>query len=465
MPYSYDPREQGPASSPGQFTPDVSSAPTWKLTPASGMPPGNQPPPVRPGGPSRPPGLNNRKTWYIVSGIALLAVIVGIVFAGPLRPGLSKNPGPSSTSGTNSPNSQPKSETPTPARSYDSVDSRLFADNSPWNVPIGANVQLDPNSNTWAAQLSGGTHVPTISDFGMPIYTSTASDPTYTVNDPSNDHVFQDNQPIHIPDIAAPSPGSDHWLFIYDTTKNLIFEMWDTSKSGGTWTTQTGNVYTPGGDGVLQVDGSQQEGNGASYFGGVVTDADIKRGTINHALSFAIQDTSTSWRFPMHASDGHNTDPSAVPMGARLQLDPSFDCNSLPADQSGEKMVCKALQTYGGYVRDTGGVTLSMYFEGEDLKDPDRNPPNGSPGDAGRTGGLFDSVGLHDAQDLTDIPWDKLRVLKDWNSFTAVSNVPSSSSPALAGFPPGSASMRLALSNATELAIAEEASWRYRQTL
>jgi hypothetical protein len=91
----------------------------------------------------------------------------------------------------------------------------------------------------------------------------------------------------------------------------------------------------------------------------------------------------------------------------------------------GEKMICQALETYGGYIRDTGGVTLSMYFEGEDLTDPNRNPPDGSPGNPGRTGGVFDMVGLHDGEDLSHIPWDKLRVLKSWNSFTALGQAPS----------------------------------------
>src|SRR6202007_128491 len=99
------------------------------------------------------------------------------------------------------------------------------------------------------------------------------------------------------------------------------------------------------------------------------------------------------------ASDGNGGDANDLPMGARLQLDPSVNCNTLPGASAGEKMVCQAMETYGGYMRDTGGVALSMYFEGEDLNDPSRNPPNGSPGDAGRSGGVFGRVGLHDGAD------------------------------------------------------------------
>ncbi len=422
MSYPNNPYEHEPTVPLGQNAPGFYSAPTspqWGIAqPGAGQTNGPFPPlkPVK-----RPPG--RRRILYIMGGIVLVLVIAGIAFAGPLRPVWQGKAAPAQSPATgHQPAAGNAAFTP---GAYDSVDSRLFSNSSPWNVPIGSDVQLDPNSQAMVEQLSDCCHVPTLFRFGMPIYTSTASDPTYTVKDTGNDDAFENNQPIHIPATATPSPGSDHWLFIYDKTKNLIFEMWNTHKDDDTWVTETGNVYSPTGDGVLQVDGSEQEGNGASYFGGVITHADIERGFINHALAFAIKNSSDSWRYPMRASDGDDTDSDAVPMGARLQLDPSFDCNRLPADRTGEKIICQALETYGGYVRDSGGVTLSMYFEGEDLTDPDREPPDGSPGNAARQGGLYNQIGLRDGQDLSDIPWDKLHVLKAWNSFTPLSNPPS----------------------------------------
>jgi hypothetical protein len=373
--------------------------------------------------------LDRRLTWYVVSAVGILTIVLGFVFTVPVNNGqqgsstvaqsisnliTNGQSGNVSSQAQAQAGSSPSQSQFTPGYSSSGVGTRLFSNNSPWNVPIGGNVQLDPNSSSMASELANGNHVPAMFSFGMPIYTSTASDPSYHVQDNGNDNTFEAYQPIHIPNDAAPSPGSDHWLFIYDTTKHLIFEMWDTSKSGGTWTTNTGDVYSPTGDGVLQPDGTPQGGNGASYFGGVITYADIERGYINHALSLASQYTGPDHRYPMVASDGHDGD---IPMGARIQLDPAVNCNTLSGASSGEKMVCRALQVYGGYMRDTGGVALSMYFEGEDLNDPSRNPPDGSPGDPGRSGGVFGRVGLHDGADLGEIPWDRLRVLKAWNSF------------------------------------------------
>jgi hypothetical protein len=128
----------------------------------------------------------------------------------------------------------------------------------------------------------------------------------------------------------------------------------------------------------------------------------------------------------MHASDGHGTNAGAVPMGARLQLDPSINCKTLPGASTGEKMICQALETYGGYVRDSGSSTLSIYFESENLNDPARNPPDGSPGNPDHSGGIFNKVGLQDNQDLSAIPWGQLRVLKSWNSFTSLKTPPAS---------------------------------------
>jgi hypothetical protein len=368
--------------------------------------------------------LRKRRIWYVIGAVVILSVVLGFVFTVPLNTGqqkpatLAQNIQSLVTNGR-AIDGVPPLSTPTPTPTPNASNANhLFSSASPWNVPIGSNVRLDPNSSGMVSQLASCCHVPTMFQFGMPIYTSTASDPVYTVRDNGNDSLFQANQPIHIPDTAAPSPGSDHWMFIYDKTKNAIFEMWNTQKNGNTWTTNTGDVYSPTGDGVHQTDGSLQSGNGDSYFGGVVTYADVARGFINHALSFATQYTASTWRYPMNASDGHGG--GDLPMGARLQLDPSVDCQALPGASVGEKMVCRALETYGGYIRDSGGVTLSMYFEGEDLNDSSRNPPDGSPGNPGRSGGVFGSVGLHDSQDLPDIPWDKLRVLSSWNSFTAL---------------------------------------------
>ena len=153
-----------------------------------------------------------------------------------------------------------------PSFAATSLPDLLFTSTSPWNQPIGNNVQLDPSSQAMVAAVDSRVN-PTDKAFGMPMYIATSSDPTCSVQlTGGGDEPFQSDQPIHIPANAATSTGDEHWLFIYDTTKNLIFEMWEAQKSGSCWTANTGNVYSPTGDGVLQPNGQPQDGNGSSYF-------------------------------------------------------------------------------------------------------------------------------------------------------------------------------------------------------
>ena len=315
------------------------------------------------------------------------------------------------------------------------LPDQLFTATSPWNVPIGTNVQVDPNSTAMINSISPGSHIATVFAFGMPIYVSTASDPLYIVKDGDNsDHAFQSNQPFHIPDTAAPAPGdspsdADHWMFVYDSTKGILYEMWEAKKSGNTWSDQVANAFSITGDGVKQVDGSYTDGNGGSYFAGVITHQDIARGYINHSLSLVTPHTARTFRYPLTQSDGSSSGTSALPEGARLQLNPAFNCAGMSGASSGEIMVCKALQTYGGYIRDTGaggGTNLTVYFEGEDLTDPSRKPPT-NPGNGGRVGGVFGNVGISDGTNFSHIPWNQLRVLAAWNSYTPTSGTPTPS--------------------------------------
>src|SRR5579883_166161 len=113
------------------------------------------------------------------------------------------------------------------AASSPSLPDPLFSDTSPWNQPIGTDVRLDPNSDKMVADVASRVN-PTTQAFGMPLYIASASDPLCHIKDNGNDQPFDSLQPIHVPVNAAPSTGDDHWLFIYDTTKNQIFEMWNT---------------------------------------------------------------------------------------------------------------------------------------------------------------------------------------------------------------------------------------------
>ena len=128
--------------------------------------------------------------------------------------------------------------------------------------------------------------------------------------------------------------------------------------------------------------------------GGVVRPEEIQQGHIDHALSITTPYTSTYIACPATHTDGRSSNSDALPEGARVQLDPAFnvDAQTWPA---WEKIIAKALQTYGAYVSDTSG-SLALYGQ---------NDIN-----AGNT--TWSSAGVpNTSPSLSFLPWSSFRVL------------------------------------------------------
>ena len=131
-------------------------------------------------------------------------------------------------------------------------------------------------------------------------------------------------------------------------------------------------------------------------FGGIVRPEEIAQGHIDHALFFASPYTRAGdIACPATHTDGWASDPAAIPEGARIQLDPSFDIDGQDWPPW-EKVIGHALQSYGAYLGDSGG---SVAFSAE---------PNLDRGyDAWSLAGV-------PAPDpfLTNLPWSSFRVLQ-----------------------------------------------------
>jgi len=73
--------------------------------------------------------------------------------------------------------------------------------------------------------------------------------------------------------------------------------------------------------------------------------------------------------------------------------------DALPGLSAGERMVAKALQTYGAYNIDNGGVRMGFIFE-TPLGEANPYPAIG-----------FDA----DYNLMPNIPWSRIRVLRQWD--------------------------------------------------
>jgi hypothetical protein len=113
-------------------------------------------------------------------------------------------------------------------------------------------------------------------------------------------------------------------------------------------------------------------------------------GVIPHALACVASWDSSVVRYPAHNSDG--THSGGVPMGSRVQLDPSYDISGLPVAQ---QIIAKALQVYGMYVCDSTSPPMAFHAQ------------------VATTSNSAYSALMNNG--LNEIPWSQMRVLSSWD--------------------------------------------------
>ena len=138
-------------------------------------------------------------------------------------------------------------------------------------------------------------------------------------------------------------------------------------------------------------------GDRATAAGDRCTIAELQRGRIDHALAIALPHTRAKvWSSPATHGDGDSQDPTSLPEGARLRLNPALDLNKLNLPPL-TRMMAEAAQRYGIVIRDRAGVVA---FYGED---PSRLATNPYPAIFGNK---------YPDQLLASFPWRSLQVLR-----------------------------------------------------
>lgn len=139
---------------------------------------------------------------------------------------------------------------------------------------------------------------------------------------------------------------------------NVRAAHYSLSTGATAWSAKWGNTIRTDGDGIYP-DGMSSRASGFSL-AGMIWPEELRAGQINHALVFAHPYTKAGGPvWPATAADGLSMFPGAIPIGARVQLDPDLDLDSLGLKPY-EKVVARALQEYGMILGDTGGA-LSLY--------------------------------------------------------------------------------------------------------
>lgn len=293
---------------------------------------------------------------------------------------------------------------------------RAFNDTSPWNTPVPKNAATDPLSETMIRKLKNATGVlkGNIINWTIPLFVidsgkspklnvKTSGKNLYQTVDPDENGIAEG---IPLPEGVWPDPKSDGHMLLIDPAANKSWDFSVAKKSpDGTWVASIVDVWDLKGPGYRKPFSgkywwrSGARGSGFPLVGGLIRPEEIEAGEIKHALVFASPVTrkgSVPGRkgelcSPASRNDGKNIGEEYIPEGARLQLDPSLDLESLNLSPA-TKIIARAMQKYGMYNGDDSR-DFNIYFQ-----------------NLGPDGGQWKKYNLFN--DLKNIPLDKFRVIK-----------------------------------------------------
>ena len=303
-----------------------------------------------------------------------------------------------------------------------------FAADSVWNLRLRSDVPLAANSPGYVSALTQsvatqGAWLNTTS-CGMPEYWADANTPTVavTLNHPSYEDpaLIRAWSAVPMPATAQPANCSDKNFAVLQQQPNGTIKEWEFWKASqaadGSWSAEWGgamnNVLTDRGiasplewtDPSAPTASARKSSNGwnvtassISMLAGVITNADLASGHINHAIAMAIPTpASGKWFWPAQRSDGSSTNPNALPEGAHLRLNPSLDLASLHLDPL-MQMIAEAAQKYGIIVRDAT-YSSNVFYAEQPL-----------PGQTSPVNALLGGQSVSAA--LASFPWSQLQVL------------------------------------------------------
>lgn len=298
---------------------------------------------------------------------------------------------------------------------------RLYAADSPFNQRLPENPALAPNSSQLVQGLlaaeAGKGFVLTAEEWTVPAYFADAHTPrtdvslgqappqwgmsantlAYPPGSSSNvpEELPQRLRQVPIPAGALPDPSLDAHMTIIDRAAGCEYDLYGAHLESDGWHAVWANSTRIEGSGVYPY-GMGAKASGFASLAGLIWPQELRSGHIDHALFFAYPFTRSGGPVsPATSSDGRLDDAAALPEGARVQLDPSLDLDTLDL-RPYQRTIAEAMQKYGMILGDTGGA-FSLYAVG-------RGGFAGNPYQ-----GLLPE---EDFPDLSEIPADRFRVLQ-----------------------------------------------------
>jgi hypothetical protein len=272
-----------------------------------------------------------------------------------------------------------------------SAQGKLFAPGSVWNARVPDHPALDPNSEAISNTLLQMTQTHTVwidtDAYSTPIYTVGPDQPRVPVRLTSwRSQTSMANllrQGIPIPRAAQPATGSDAHLTVWQPSKDRLWDLWGSAKSGGKWTAQTADAFNH----VSQSPGYSSTESWPPFTdqtwtstatslpvsAGTMTVGQIRRGRIGHALALDIPGARAGeYSWPAQQTDGYDNSAASIPEGAHFVLKRGYNCGKLKLRIA--HTICWAAKYRGLIVRDQA-PGVGLYAEdpvrfGSGAKDP-----------------------------------------------------------------------------------------------
>ncbi|CAM2064476.1 hypothetical protein SCOR_03845 [Sulfidibacter corallicola] len=264
----------------------------------------------------------------------------------------------------------------------DFASLNLYRADSPLNQPIPGDAAVDPDSeNRIVSLLNAGDLVIQVGQYSAPVFIADANTPRVDVHlacgapweigvgtledvpipvwaEPADDRDGADNPPV---DCGEDSDQDNH-MVVLDPVGRCEYGLWQARKhEDGTWTASYAAAIGMDSEGIYPT-GMSTRGSGFSFLGGLIWPDELRDGRIGHALVFSYPFARSGGPVsPATDSDGTSDLSSAIPEGARLQLDPELDLDSLDLTAY-ERTIARALQEYGMFLVDQGGSSgIGLY--------------------------------------------------------------------------------------------------------
>ncbi len=291
---------------------------------------------------------------------------------------------------------------------------QAFHPESPWNSRIAANPKLAFNSSAMMKKLQreAGYLKLDHAQWSIPLFVINADEaPLVSVQFEGTSNPLTDPdgsgavENLPIPPGVWADPQRDGHLLLVDPEQMLSWDFSRMTKLGdGRWQASRIDIWDLTEMGQREPFAGKTwwsygaRGSGMPLLAGLVLLEEIRAGEIRHALVFASPTTRKS-SFPngplelcppASRTDGDAVGLNTLPMGVRLQLDPSLDLDALKLSPE-VKVIARALQEYGMFNGDSTYDTFKIYLQ-----------------NLGRDGGAWADI---DFDSLAKIPLDRFRVL------------------------------------------------------